>query len=142
MSHSTPLAACLVAEARGWIGTPYRHAASVKGLGCDCLGLVAGVAAACGFRADAPPYGPDWAEATRRELLLEGLRRHLQELAPEDARAGDVLVFRWRAGRPASHVAFLTAEGMIIHAHARVSVCEVGLTPAWRRRIAAAFRFG
>ncbi|KAB2949447.1 MAG: hypothetical protein F9K19_23780, partial [Rhizobiaceae bacterium] len=27
----------------GWIGTPYRHQASRKGVGCDCLGLVRGI---------------------------------------------------------------------------------------------------
>ena len=25
----------IVAAARGWLGTPYRHQASVKGVGCD-----------------------------------------------------------------------------------------------------------
>ena len=56
----------LVAEARSWIGTPYRHQASLKGVGCDCLGLLRGV-----WRAligpepeEAPPYAPDWAEAS------------------------------------------------------------------------------
>ena len=29
--------------AYSWIGTPYRHQASRKGVGCDCLGLVLGV---------------------------------------------------------------------------------------------------
>ena len=33
----------IVAAARGWIGTPYVHQASVKGLGCDCLGLLRGL---------------------------------------------------------------------------------------------------
>ena len=33
----------IVAETRDWIGTPYRHQASLKGVGCDCLGLVRGV---------------------------------------------------------------------------------------------------
>ena len=33
----------IVAEARAWIGTPYRHQASLHGVGCDCLGLVRGV---------------------------------------------------------------------------------------------------
>ena len=37
----------IVAETRGWIGTPYRHQASLKGVGCDCLGLVRGVWRAC-----------------------------------------------------------------------------------------------
>jgi hypothetical protein len=35
--------ALIVAAARGWLGTPYRHQASVKGEGADCLGLVRGV---------------------------------------------------------------------------------------------------
>ena len=39
--------AAIVAEARSWIGTPYRHQTSVKGIGCDCLGLVRGVWRAC-----------------------------------------------------------------------------------------------
>ena len=33
----------IVAAARGWLGTPYRDQASLKGVGCDCLGLVRGV---------------------------------------------------------------------------------------------------
>ena len=33
----------IVAAARGWVGTPYRHQASLKGIGADCLGLVRGV---------------------------------------------------------------------------------------------------
>ena len=33
----------IIAEARAWIGTPYRHQARCKGVGCDCLGLVRGV---------------------------------------------------------------------------------------------------
>ena len=33
----------IVDLARGWIGTPYLHQASCRGIGCDCLGLVRGV---------------------------------------------------------------------------------------------------
>lgn len=57
--------AAIVAEARGWIGTPYRHQASLKGVGCDCLGLVRGVWRNCiGDEPETPPpYAPDWAEA-------------------------------------------------------------------------------
>ncbi len=36
-------AARIVAAARGWIGTPYLHQASLKGVGCDCLGLLRGL---------------------------------------------------------------------------------------------------
>ena len=60
----------------GWIGTPYRHQASLKGVGCDCLGLVRGVwRAVCGDEPEAvPAYSPDWAEASRRETLGAGGR--------------------------------------------------------------------
>jgi len=37
------VSAAVVAAARGWLGTPYRHQASVRGQGADCLGLVRGV---------------------------------------------------------------------------------------------------
>ena len=33
----------VVELARSWIGTPYVHQASVRGVGCDCLGLLRGV---------------------------------------------------------------------------------------------------
>ena len=36
-------AAAVVAAARSWLGTPYRHQASLKGAGADCLGVVRGV---------------------------------------------------------------------------------------------------
>ena len=61
----------IVAEARAWIGTPYRHQASLKGVGCDCLGLVRGVwRAVIGPEPErAPPYAPDWAEASGMNRL-------------------------------------------------------------------------
>src|SRR5271154_4450439 len=34
----------IASTAASWIGTPFVHQASLKGVGCDCVGLVAGVA--------------------------------------------------------------------------------------------------
>ena len=67
----------IVAETRGWIGTPYRHQASLKGIGCDCLGLVRGVwRAVIGEEPErAPAYAPDWAEASGRESLADAAAR-------------------------------------------------------------------
>lgn len=49
--------------AQSWIGTPYRHQASRRGVGCDCLGLVIGVwGELYGERIAARrTYSPDWA---------------------------------------------------------------------------------
>jgi NlpC/P60 family putative phage cell wall peptidase len=133
----------IVAEARGWIGTPYRHQASLKGVGCDCLGLVRGVwRELLGDEPErAPPYSPDWAEALCRETLAQAAGRHLEPV-PRDAFApGDVLLFRWRAHLPAKHMAIVSAPGMMIHAHDGAAVTEVAIAPWWRRRLAYAFRF-
>ncbi len=133
----------IVAEARAWIGTPYLHQASLRGAGCDCLGLVRGV-----WRAFAdtepeplPPYAPDWAEAAGRDTLTAAARRHLNPVAIDAAREGDVLLFRWRAHLPAKHCAILTGAGHMVHAHDGACVAEVPLAPWWRRHVCGAFSF-
>jgi NlpC/P60 family putative phage cell wall peptidase len=139
----TSLRTAIVAEARSWIGTPYRHQASLKGVGCDCLGLVRGVWRNCiGAEPEAPPpYAPDWAEARGEEALATAGERHLIAVACDAFEAGDVLLFRWRDGCVAKHAAIASGEGTMIHAHDGAAVCEVALAPWWRRRLAFAFRF-
>lgn len=133
----------IVAEARSWIGTRYRHQASVKGVGCDCLGLVRGVWRACvGAEPELPPpYAPDWAEARGRDTLVEAATRHLVAVPRDAFAAGDVLLFRYREGCVAKHAAIAVSREAMIHAHDGACVCEVAITPWWRRRIARAFRF-
>ncbi len=133
----------IVAEARDWIGTPYRHQASLKGVGCDCLGLVRGVwRAVIGAEPEcAPPYAPDWAEASGQELLAEAAARHLVPIERDAIEAGDVVLFRWRAHLPAKHAAIVTTDGRMVHAHDGAAVTEVVLASWWRRRLAYAFRF-
>ena len=133
----------IVAETRGWIGTPYRHQASLKGVGCDCLGLVRGVwRVVIGDEPErAPPYAPDWAEAASGEPLADAAGRHLTAISRDMFREGDVLLFRWRANLPAKHAAIVTAPDLMVHAHDGAAVTEVALAPWWRRRLAYAFRF-
>lgn len=133
----------LVAEARSWIGTSYRHQASVKGVGCDCLGLVRGVWRAClGEEPEAPPpYAPDWAEAGGDETLAAAALRHLAPVPCDAFDKGDVLLFRWRDGCVAKHAAIASSATTMIHAHDGAAVCEVAITPWWRRRLAYAFTF-
>jgi NlpC/P60 family putative phage cell wall peptidase len=135
--------AALVAEARDWIGTPYRHQASLKDVGCDCLGLVRGVWRTCiGAEPEAPPpYAPDWAEASGEEALMQAALRHLVPIATDDVGMGDVMLFRWREGFVAKHTAIAGSDGTMIHAHDGAAVCEVALAPWWQRRLAFAFRF-
>lgn len=133
----------VVQAARGWIGTPYHHQASVRGIGADCLGLVRGVWREL-YGKDAetpPPYSRDWAEAGGRETMLEAATRHLIPLGQSSAQAGDVIVFRVRKETVAKHAVIVTSPTMMIHAMEGVPVCEVALSSWWRRRIAGAFAF-
>ena len=53
----------VIHAARGWIGTPYHHQASARGVGTDCLGLLRGVWRELhGHEPEPPPpYARDWA---------------------------------------------------------------------------------
>lgn len=137
----TPRQAEIVAAARGWIGTPYRHQASLKGVGCDCLGLLRGIwRETVGPEPEAPgAYTPDWAEAGAREALLGAASRHLRRI--ERIEPGAVLLFRWREGSPAKHCAIATAGDSLVHAHDGACVVEVAFAGWLRRRLVAAFAF-
>ncbi len=129
--------------ARSWIGTPYQHQASLKGAGCDCLGLVRGVwRELYGEEPETPPpYSPDWAEAGGSETLAEAGKRHLRNVPCTEVQAGDVLLFRWRAHLPAKHAGIATSATTMVHAQDGVAVSEIALSPWWLKRIAFAFRF-
>lgn len=137
------LRAAILAEAEGWIGTPYRHQGARKGVGADCLGLVLGVwRAVLGTAPELPgPYAPDWAEAGAGDPMLDAARRHCRELSPDAAAPGDLLLFRWRPDLPCRHAGICARDGRFIHAYAGASVVSSALVPGWRRRIAATFLF-
>ncbi|AMY69688.1 peptidase [Frigidibacter mobilis] len=137
----------IVAAARGWIGTPYRHQASVRGGGADCLGLLRGVwREVYGDEPEpVPAYTADWSEPAREERLWAAARRHLRECpAGAAARPGEVLLFRMRAGSVAKHLGILSRAGesaAFIHAYSGHAVLESPLSDPWQRRIAARFAF-
>ena len=136
----------IVTEARNWLGTPYVHQASCQGGGCDCLGLIRGVwRAVLGAEpAPVPPYTADWSEAAGLEVLWDAARAHMQERPGNDARPGDVLLFRMKGGAVAKHLGILTRAGVtpaFIHAYSGHGVVENSLSAPWARRIVACFSF-
>lgn len=147
MSGKSYTRAALVAEAREWLGTPYRHQASLKGVGADCLGLVRGIWRAFhGAEPERlPAYTPDWAEAGGAEQLAMAGRAHLVACDLAAALPGDVLLFRFGPDSPAKHAGILSAgtaeAGLFIHAYEAGCVIETRLVPWWRRRLAFVFRF-
>lgn len=133
--------------ARSWIGTPYRHQASVKGAGTDCLGLLRGIwRELYGSEPETvPPYSPDWSEASGEERLWMAAERHLRPRFPAGVpEPGDVLLFRMHAGSVAKHVGiFALRDGLpgLIHAYQGHTVLESPLSRPLRRRIVARFEF-
>ena len=134
-----------VEAARAWIGTPYVHQGSARGAGTDCLGLVRGVWRMIhGHEPEAvPAYTPDWGETGGTELLWSAALRTLRPVpaeAPEAA--GEVLLFRMRAGAVAKHLgirAGLNEAASFVHAYDRHGVVESPLSAPWRARIVARF---
>lgn len=142
--NCAPIAARVVVETLAWVGTPYRHQGSCKGLGCDCLGLVRGIwRALYGSEMEEPgPYAPDWAEAGGEERLLSAACRHLSEKATAESVPGDLLLFRWRPHLPVKHLGILVDGASFVHAYEGAgAVVRSALVPQWRKRIAATFAF-
>jgi len=135
----------ITTAARGWIGTPYRHQASLKGAGCDCLGLIRGIwRELVGPEPEiVPPYTPDWSEPQGQEWLMRALSGHFLP-AVATQKPGDVLLFRMRSGAVAKHLGIATntpGGPGVIHAYSGRAVVESPLGPAWQRRVAARFNF-
>jgi NlpC/P60 family putative phage cell wall peptidase len=134
----------IVDTARSWIGTPYVHQASVKGAGCDCLGLLRGVwREVKGDEPETlPPYSPDWAEAKGEETLYIALARHLTEVPRGLLAPGRIALLRMIERGPAKHCGILGARGdafTLIHARQNKRVAEEDFTPAWQRKLAYLF---
>lgn len=132
----------ILLEARAWIGTRWMHQQSLKGVACDCIGLVKGVAINVGLLpadfATRPEvtqfsgYGrrPDGRLIRALDLFLDRVTR------PE---LGDVLLMRF--DQNPQHVAIVSDIG-IIHSHASARrVVEHRLDDLWTQRIVAIYRF-
>jgi NlpC/P60 family putative phage cell wall peptidase len=114
------LRAAVLNEAESWIGTPFHHAARVKGAGVDCLMLLAEVYERAGVsgRIEPPFYVPDWHLHRDAERYMEGLLQYAQPTAAPGP--GDIALFRF--GRTFSHGAIVTRWPRLIHAYWNIGV--------------------
>ncbi|HEY9012127.1 MAG TPA: NlpC/P60 family protein [Devosia sp.] len=124
----------VVATARGWLGTPYRHLAATRGAGCDCLGLIRGVwAELYGAMPEVPNYRADVRD--QRDLLaVAEARLDRTPLGP-----GRIVLFR--LGAVPRHCGIVTEAGRFIHAQERIGVVEANLTEGWAKRVVGCFAF-
>jgi cell wall-associated NlpC family hydrolase len=145
----------IIQEARCWIGTAFHHQGRVKARaqqkgGCDCIGLILGVADALSIRSrqdgallsahDVAVYH----HAFPPPILLQLLQQHLIEVPVADAKPGDVAVFAMSQRQ--YHLGILTqyhseAYGLI-HAMAQAKqVVEHRLDAIWQEKFCSAFRY-
>lgn len=132
--------------ARDWIGTPYRHQASVKGSGADCLGLIRGVwRELYGCEPEPTPhYSRDWSEPQRDEVLWKAARRHMIAVDKAPFMIGSVVLFRMRDAHVAKHLGIVSdvgAEPRFIHSYDQHGVVESPFGVPWQRRVVAQFKF-
>ena len=68
----------IIYEAKKWLNTPFHHQASSKNLGCDCIGLIIGVAAelGIGFFHNLLPQNYDYFQD--RSYLIHCLKSYLK----------------------------------------------------------------
>lgn len=120
----------IVAEALSWVGTPHVWQQARKGRGCDCKGLIAGVARELGMREASSIYaGMHQYRNVDCALLREGMDSlfdRADEMLP-----GDVLILKMN--RRPQHLA-IVGDGEIIHSYARGpnSVTRTHMGPALR----------
>lgn len=136
------MSAAVVAAARAFLGTPYRHQASTIGAGCDCLGLLRGVWRR--LYGDEPMAMPAYRADMRDPLNAGALRLAaerflLAETGPLGA--GQVLLFRLNGAAEPKHCGILVSPDRFIHAQERLGVVEANLTEGWGSRIWGRFRF-
>ncbi len=117
----------VVREAREWLGTPFHWQASVKGAGCDCKGLVSGVARELGLPEAQSLYAGigDYSEKVPLTLLRRGLAATL--LAVDEPMPGDVLLLK-ASGKP-QHLGIFTGDE-VIHCWGRGTIRAVVAHPA------------
>lgn len=132
----------IVAAARQWLGTPYRHRASTLGAGCDCLGLLRGVwrarygeepAPVPAYRASVRDPDNDGALRAAAEQFL------VAETGPVGA--GQVVLFRLGGAREPRHCGIMVSASRFIHAQEHLGVVEANLTPGWAKRVSGFYRF-
>jgi NlpC/P60 family putative phage cell wall peptidase len=131
----------VVAAARHWLGTPYRHLSARRGAGCDCLGLVCGVWRELGGETiELPAYRADWRDTRHADELLALAERRLVR-ASGRPQAGQVILFQLGRTSAPRHCGIAVDEHGFIRAQEGRGVVLSYLTGGWRKRVAGLFDF-
>jgi cell wall-associated NlpC family hydrolase len=105
----------VVAIAKTWAGTPYKHRCKIKGVGVDCATLLAAVFEEAGLvePAPIPPYSPQFHLNGDGQPYLTFIAARAVSIDGPPL-PGDLVL--WKFGRAFSHAAIVIEWPTIIHA--------------------------
>lgn len=130
-----------VAEARSWVGTPFKWQGSAKGYGADCMGLICGVARGIGHHAEASIARWNYSDSkpVPADELKSGLATVFDKV--DDPAPGDIMLMRL-AGMP-QHMAIYCGRNRMIHAYfaGPERVIEVSMGNVWWTAIDSVWRW-
>lgn len=132
----------IIGEAKTWMGTKWQHQTALKGVACDCLGLVIGIARKFGQEVDAADLNYSQMPHHFEEKLYEKMKKYVIEIPVSEAKPGDILLFGFSPDWPAYHVGIVSYDGFIIHTWMDVGkVVETRLDSQWLANLRYAFRY-
>ncbi len=140
----------VIIAARGYLGTPWKHQARVKGVGVDCIGLLVGAFNEAGTPIkDCIDYGKNpnprrfLAHLARQFRRISGANQldvHADPSAWMAEQPGDVLVFQFQGPNLPQHVGIATDRGVIHTYQSAGAVSEHALTHEWCRKVHSVWR--
>lgn len=132
----------IITEARTWKGTPFMGHVRVKGIGCDCVGLVVGVLMKLGAIPKdiaLPAYTLGSGSHMEYSLVCGWIENSGLFTAEAPAQPGDIVGLK--LGRVVHHVGIVTSEATFIHAVEKHGVIESRLdAPPWENRVKSIWR--
>lgn len=134
----------IITQARTWLGTPFHHQGRLKGIGCDCLGMIIGIADELQLTHDDVLLSSldhtSYSHTPNTAALLTAMEAYLQEVT--DIQPGDIALMQIQ-NNP-QHLGIITdypgGKLGIIHALSGQGVVEHILSDNWKRRIYRLYR--
>jgi cell wall-associated NlpC family hydrolase len=127
--------AAVIAAARSWIGTPYHHAADIKGAGVDCAMILVRIFCDLGLVEpfDPRPYTQDWFLHRDEQRYVGFLLARAHAVDPSTGskpQPGDIVLFK--LGRCFAHGGVITKPEPLIIVHAFAPARRVIEDEVWR----------
>lgn len=136
----------IIKEARTWLGTPFQHQAHHKGIGCDCIGLVAGVALELGISGAEEwkddPLMHQYGRPPQPLFLVRSCSRFLDSVDIAKRRLADILIMTFE--KEPMHFALISSLEPLSVIHSLFSVGKVvehRMDETWRARVRMCFGY-